>query len=195
MNDFERCNVIGAKGVGLLVDYLRNLDGVGGVIYQGNDGREWTVEVKTEQEYRRPATLFIEEISNETLGRREDYFGNLPRKPGWFNDPKFRCDLIAFVFLDRELCILLDYWRLKRWLQFPQDDKHLLIDSLPIGKTRGPGPNRTWGRSLPLAALRRSKIPLLSFYPRQPDFNFARDPIAEIERAERGRFGIAGAGR
>jgi hypothetical protein len=117
---------------------------LGDILFTRRPGVRLTMEVKTEE--RHTGNLFLEVWSNRKTGR-----------PGWMET--CRSDVIGLLFLDREVCYVYDFARLREWANGPSHWKRhdgfspsRRLDDFPL-KPQGKyvQDNDTWGRCVPIS--------------------------------------------
>jgi hypothetical protein len=163
---FDRASVIGARGVGRVLELLkeRSFGGqcvtttkgryapelqkaLGDILFNHKDDpdRLVSVEIKTEQRFT--GNLFLEHWSN--LSRLT---------PGWM--VTLRADLLFYAFEDRGRVFILDLPKLQQWAfreATSRADFPGWIYAFPLRRQgRYQQMNDTWGRLVPLRVLRES---------------------------------------
>jgi hypothetical protein len=146
---------------------------LGDLMFNGPDGRLWSVEVKAEQRFT--GNLFLETWSNRNLA---DAFSHAERgcKVGWLVE--CRADLLFYHFLDVDRLYVLELFALKRWA-FTDPSQRLRVaggsdlvgriyDFPEKAQAKYDQRNETCGRIVPLAALEREMVPAPKLlHPRQ----------------------------
>lgn len=150
-------------GKGTLARWLQ--ESAGDVITNTQDGRMWTIELKTERKWT--GNLFLETWSNRNLDNRNNH-GNAGSNPGWL--AKLRADLLLYYFLDADVLVSIDLFQLKRWAFGYVENDDVINGNLyrhrwdasanacvPVFRERRQGvyvqANDTWGRIVPIGVI------------------------------------------
>lgn len=123
---------------------------VGDGVYS-DKGRQWFVEIKTEQRFT--GNLFLETWSNRNLKDRDSH-ASLGSNPGWLL--KLKADLLLYYFLDNDHLYVFDLFKLKRWaFSLPGKNGHdgRLWDYREVEQGANVQRNDTRGRIVPIADL------------------------------------------
>lgn len=123
---------------------------VGDGVFSEN-GRQWFVEIKTEQRFT--GNLFLETWSNRNLKSRDNHAA-LGSNPGWLL--KLKADLLLYYFLDNDHLYILDLFKLKRWafaLPGKSGNDGRLWDYCEVEQGATIQRNDTRGRIVPIADL------------------------------------------
>lgn len=161
---FDKCRMVEAEGLAILGPFLdAKADGrlvmldkgplaralqetTGDCIFQGPEGRAWSVEIKTEEQHT--GNLFLESWSNRNLTEPASHISR-GMNPGWMF--KNRADLLMYYFLDTDQLYVMDFFKLKRWaflywavVDYPER---------PHGKRVQL--NDAWGWCVPVSVLKR----------------------------------------
>jgi hypothetical protein len=168
MNAFGRTRLVEAAGLAILGPFLdAKADGrlvmldkgplaralqetTGDAIFQGPEGRAWSVEIKTEEEHT--GNLFLESWSNRNLDSPDAHMTIGPT-PGWFL--KLKADLLMYYFLDTDNLYVLDFFKLKQWAF--REWRIARYPERPQGKRVQM--NDSWGWCVPVSVLERALGP------------------------------------
>jgi hypothetical protein len=156
LDSFKEAKIIGEQGVNALIPFLEQCcyegrfvitdkgriseflqKSVGDIIFNCQNQKVWSIEVKTEQE-NKTGNLYLETWSN--LSRYT---------PGWM--VTLNADILWYFFQKERLLYSVDFGKLKKWsfvqkriYQFPEKKQNSYVQK-----------NDTWGRCVPIMVLKK----------------------------------------
>lgn len=170
MSEFDDARKIEAQAMSVLLPFLeehssrglvltsrgtlaRHLQLIAGdVLYNDENDRMWSVEVKCEEE-QKYGNLFLETWSNRNLECRHSH-AERGSNQGWLHH--CRADILFYYFLSTDELYVLSLFRLKRWAFGFGDTPGRIYGYPERRQDKRAQRNDTWGRCVPIVDLERA---------------------------------------